>query len=69
MPDELADPDPMWQDYADDYLDYVTDRLLRWGDSSTFRSKRLLSYEDWLVRTGRREPFGESHSKTHVVTQ
>lgn len=35
----LADPHAMWQDYADDYLDYLARHLLRWGDSEGQRPR------------------------------
>ena len=55
---DLAEPDHMWQDYADEYLEYVAKSILRWGDSSKDAPKLLMTYEEWLVRTGRREPWG-----------
>ncbi len=55
---DLEEPDAMWQDYADDYLDYVANAILRWGDSSRDAPKSLMTYEAWLVRTDRRKPYG-----------
>lgn len=57
---ELPEPDVMWQDYADDYLDYTANAILRWGDSSRDAPKDLMTYEAWLVRTGRRETYGSN---------
>lgn len=48
----------MWQDFADEYLDYAARSILLWGDSSKDAPKQLMTYEEWLVRTGRREPWG-----------
>lgn len=55
----LAEPDGLWQDLADDYIDYVLDVLVRWGDDSR-DSVLLLDYDAWLVRTGRRNPVGSN---------
>ena len=57
---ELPKPDVMWQDCADDYLDYTANAILRWGDSSRDAPKDLMTYEAWLVRTGRRETDGSN---------
>lgn len=57
---ELGEPDGMWQDYADEYLGYAARSILEWGDSSRDAPKELMSYEAWLVRTGRREPYGSN---------
>ena len=57
---ELADPDGHWHDYADDYIDYVVYRVMRWGDSLRGRALEMLDFDTWLVRTGRREPFGSN---------
>jgi len=57
---ELPSPDVMWQDYADDYLDYTANAILRWGDSSREAPKDLMTYEAWLVRTGRRDTYGSN---------
>lgn len=54
----LEDPDILWQDFADDYLGYVLDRIMRWGDSSESGRSELLQFDPWLVRTGRRMPIG-----------
>lgn len=59
---ELAEPDAMWQDYADEYLDYVSRLVLLWGDSSKDTPRTLSTYEEWLVKTGRREPWGHQQS-------
>lgn len=58
----LGDPDVMWQDFADEYLDYVARNILEWGDSSRQAPRELHTYEAWLVRTGRREPYGSNRS-------
>lgn len=55
---DLGEPNGMWQDYADDYLDYASRGLLQWGDASPETPKDLMTYEAWLVRTDRRRPFG-----------
>jgi hypothetical protein len=57
---DLGTPDPMWQDFADDYLEYTTRCVLEWGDASSATPKVLMTYETWLVRTGRRKPFGQN---------
>lgn len=56
----LGEPDNMWQQYADDYFDYVASNTLLWGDSSPDAPNRLLSYEEWLVKSGRREAWGHN---------
>ncbi len=48
----------MWQDFADDYLDYLARHLLEWGDCNRIASKDVMTYEKWLVRTERRQPIG-----------
>lgn len=58
---DLGEPDRMWQDFADDYLDYASRCVLEWGDASPETPKDLMTYEAWLVRTNRREPFGTNH--------
>jgi hypothetical protein len=45
-----GEPDGMWQDFADEYLEYVARSILEWGDSSRQAPKELNTYEDWLVR-------------------
>jgi hypothetical protein len=55
---ELVDPDCMWQDFADDYLEYCAAVILRWGESSLKRPVQLNDYERWLVATERRELVG-----------
>ena len=57
---DLGTPDPIWQDFADDYLEYTARCVLEWGDASSAAPKVLMTYETWLVRTGRREPFGQN---------
>jgi hypothetical protein len=59
---DLAEPDALWQDFADDYLDYAASSILRWGDSSVDAPKSLMSYEAWLVTTGRRKAIGSNRS-------
>lgn len=61
---ELGEPDAMWQDFADDYIGYVASSVLTWGDSSREPGRELLGYDDWLVRTGRREPRGPRRSSS-----
>lgn len=49
----LAKPDFKWQDFADEYLTYVLDGVVRWGDGE--RSARgLRDFDSWLEATGRR---------------
>lgn len=48
----LADPDYKWQDFADDYLTYVLDVIVRWGDGDN-SIKDLLNFDSWLQATGR----------------
>ena len=54
----LEDPDGLWQDFVDDYIGYVLDRIMRWGDSSESGRGELLQFDPWLVRTERRQPIG-----------
>lgn len=56
----LGSPGSMWQDFGAEYLEYVHLRLRRWGDSQRRSGERLLTYEEWLVATGRREPIGQN---------
>lgn len=55
----LGEPDVMWQQYADDYLEYAASGTLTWGDSDPDTPKKLKSYEEWLVTTWRRDPCGD----------
>jgi hypothetical protein len=55
---ELAEPDARWGDYADDYIDYVVDRVMRWGGPTRLKDDGLEAFDPWLVRTGRRQPVG-----------
>lgn len=48
----LADPNYKWQDFADDYLTYVLDGVVRWGDGDN-SIKDLRSFDSWLRVTGR----------------
>lgn len=64
---ELAEPDWMWQDFADEYPDYCVSVLLRWGESNLKRSTHLKDYDRWLVDTGRREPPGSNSSPTQLA--
>ena len=61
---DLAESDGMWQDFADDYLDYLARSLLEWGDSGRAAAKNVMTYGDWLGRTGRREPYGSNPQRT-----
>jgi hypothetical protein len=54
----IVEPDFMWQDFGDDYIDYVLDALLGWGDTQDRR--KMLSFDRWLVHTDRRRPVGEN---------
>lgn len=60
---DLGEPDEMWQDFADDYIDYIAASILTWGDSSREPSKQVLGYDDWLVKTERREPLSKRRSQ------
>lgn len=55
----LGEPDVMWQQYADDYLEYAAWGTLTCGDSDPDAPKKLKSYEEWLVTTRRRDPWGD----------
>lgn len=55
---ELAEPDAQWADYADDYIGYVVDHVMRWGDPYRPKDDRLEAFDPWLLSTGRREPVG-----------
>jgi hypothetical protein len=55
---ELAEPDARWADFADDYIDYVVDRVMRWGGPNRWKGDGLEAFDPWLVRTGRRDPVG-----------
>jgi hypothetical protein len=57
---DLATPHRMWQDFADDYLDYLARSLLEWGDSERTGSKDVMTYHSWLLRTERRQPVGNN---------
>ncbi|GHJ59549.1 hypothetical protein NOK12_20670 [Nocardioides sp. OK12] len=48
----LADPDFKWQDFADDYLTYVLDAVVRWGDGDR-SARKLRNFDSWLAITGR----------------
>lgn len=48
----LADADFEWQDHAHSYLDYLLDRLSRWGSGERVRAP--LMFDPWLVETERR---------------
>jgi hypothetical protein len=52
---ELAEPDGKWNDYADDYIDYLVDRVMRWAGPGLPRAQQLLGFDPWLERTGRKE--------------
>lgn len=60
---DLGEPDEMWQDFADDYIEYIAASILTWGDSSREASKRVLGFDDWLVKTERREPLTKRRSR------
>lgn len=49
----LAKPDFKWQDFADDYITYVLDALVRWGDSDR-SGPAIWDFDRWLEKTGRR---------------
>lgn len=48
----LADADFEWQDHAHSYLDYLLDRVNRWGNAE--RVKAPLAFDSWLTQTERR---------------
>lgn len=50
----LADPDFKRQDFADDYLTYVLDAVVRRGDGER-SARRLQDFDSWLKATGRRD--------------
>lgn len=52
----LCHPDAVWQDYADEYLDYAVACLQRWSHPIHRSPKVLVSYDDWLRSTGRTAP-------------
>lgn len=54
----LEPPDAMWQDYGAEYLEHVHRRLRRWGDGQRHSQDRLMTYDQWLEKTGRRDPVG-----------
>lgn len=60
---ELGEPDEMWQDFADDYIDYIAASILTWGDSNREASEQVLGYDDWLIKTERREPLSRRLSR------
>lgn len=49
----LAEPDFKWQDFADEYLTYVLDAVVRWGDGER-AGRKLRDFDSWLNATGRR---------------
>lgn len=51
----LASPDFLWQNFADEYVTYVIDAIVRWGDSQSTIAK-LNDFDAWLYATGRRTP-------------
>lgn len=52
---DLAEPDGQWRDHADDYIDYLVDRIMRWAGPGLPKAQELTPFDPWLVRTGRRE--------------
>ncbi|WP_203338746.1 hypothetical protein [Nocardioides limicola] len=48
----LADADFEWQEHAYAYLDYLVDRVSRWGNAE--RVKAPLTFDPWLIETERR---------------
>lgn len=50
----LADPDFEWQEFADEYLSYAVDRIVRWGDGD-ISAGGLLHFDAWLKATARRD--------------
>jgi hypothetical protein len=54
----LEKPDFVWQDFRDEYIDYVLDALLRWGDSQGRR--KIQQFDPWLVSTGWRRPVSQN---------
>ena len=43
----MAEPNLLWQDFADDYLSYVLDAVVQWGDGQRSRI-RLHDFDTWL---------------------
>ena len=60
---ELGAPHAKWQDFADEYLGFVADTLLVWGDSIRGVSMIVENYDFWLARSGRREDASTVDSK------
>lgn len=60
----LAEPDFMWQDFGASYIDYVLDALVRWGDVTAETRKQIVSFDRWLVSTGRRNHVGQNERAT-----
>jgi hypothetical protein len=52
---ELAEPERKWHAYADDYIDYLVDRVMRWAGPGLPRAQQLVAFDPWLERTGRTE--------------
>jgi hypothetical protein len=49
----LAEPNFTWQDFADDYLTFVLNAIVRWGDGQP-TSTSLHDFDSWLHTTSRR---------------
>lgn len=50
----------MLQDFEACYIDHVLDALVRWGDRTTETRKQILTFDQRLVKTGRRNPVGQN---------
>lgn len=65
--DDALSYSPEWSTNAAEYLDYVQARVQAWHHEYRVRKAaqvRLLSYQDWLIRTHRYGEFGR-----HCATQ
>ena len=60
---DLSEPDEIWQDFADEYIACIAASILNWGGSSREAAKPVLGYDDWLVKTERREPLSKRSSR------
>lgn len=54
----LEVPNFVWQDFGDDYIDYLLRAFLPWGDSLTDGRRIVWDFDGWLRETGRRDAPG-----------
>lgn len=52
----LGEADFEWQDNAHDYLDYLLDRISRWGNAEPVAAPR--AFDPWLAEMDRRATYG-----------